>query len=347
MTNPLLNENCVYVEWTTGDGGQHIFTPTWWVDTPDINITAPQLGVATVGPDPLNPVVNTVRCHPHAVANCLDPNADVLVQAFVAIPATAMGPNNTEKIGEVAVAALTLGPQGTATTISWKPNGKGAQTLGHRCLVVRVFPDTFTPSSTSFFLEQAERHVAQHNIEIVKAVNIVGEVPGPDEIPPAENGLWEVPVGFVNLFEEDARIGLVIDQDPRPHKELIAVIRPLLEAVPGFERFDDTIVRTEIAFPPGIEVEPWDDPRAGDDDDDDHHGDKRGRRMRREQLRRRKWQNLHSVTARLPGGFTDRFTLSLDLRDTPRGLTKVLHVQQSDRRGRPQGGLTVVVVRGE
>jgi hypothetical protein len=252
-TNPLANENCVYTEWDAGDGGQHTFSPTWWL-SPDIEITGPKPNQGTLG------TVNKVQCRPHAVAGCLPDDALVKVEAWVGIPSSGLVPNQgmAENIGKATVPASTVGPGGTLVNFNWRPTGAGVQVAGHRCLVLRVYPDFIgNPSSKSFFMEERDRHVAQHNIDIVVAASSTTPNPPPGVIPPSGGGGYDIPIGTANLGDEPIEMGYIVDQEPHPDPEEFAVLEPLLDQEPDFTGFTDAELVADFGFPDDIEVNPW------------------------------------------------------------------------------------------
>jgi hypothetical protein len=255
IDNPLEPDRCVYVEWTAGDRGTRTPGGVWWL-SPDIQISGPTANQITLGAQPPHPT-HTVVCRPHAVANCLGAASAVVVQAFVGTPGVSFTPQTANFVGSTAKEAASVGPNGVDVTITFRPTGTGHQAEGHRCLVVRAFPDHLSPSNESFFLAEGERHAAQRNIAIVRAVDAVGENPAPDELPPGELGTWEVTVGMVNPVDEQVEVGLTIDRDPEPDPVVVETVEPLVQELP-FDGFDTTTaIEPAVVLKAELPIRPW------------------------------------------------------------------------------------------
>jgi hypothetical protein len=254
-TNPLETDRSVYVEWTAGDAGTRT-GGTWWI-SPDIIITQPTLNQIALAAQPPHPT-HTVVCRPHAVAGGVPAGEDVLVEAFVGNPAIAFTPQTVDFIGSSAARGDTLGPGGIDVPITFRPTGTGNQTPGHRCLLVRAFPDHLIPSNKSFFMDKGERHVAQRNIMIVRAVDAQATIATPDELPANDLGFHEVTVEMANPEPEvEVEAGVTIDVDPEPDPVVVETITPLVERFP-FDGFVTSMPKQPaITLKADLEVRPW------------------------------------------------------------------------------------------
>lgn len=83
-----------------------------------------------------------------------------------------MAPNNpasTALVGFIGSPVPAPGGNGTQK-IDWTPPTglppDDPQSPGHKCLIARCYPETLTPSNSSFFAPD-DQHVAQHNICVV------------------------------------------------------------------------------------------------------------------------------------------------------------------------------------
>src|SRR5205085_3014030 len=106
----------------------------------------------------------------------------ITAEVYVGNPSLAMSPSvGTKRIDP----GLTFRPPGVAgtepvadlpggtVTFPWTPSNNPANVdgPGHRCLVVRAFPNTVTPPTDPFDVPN-EPHEAQHNIEILMTTHL-------------------------------------------------------------------------------------------------------------------------------------------------------------------------------
>lgn len=168
------NDTTVFVEDTAGDQGATPPGQPWWL-SPDVDIPA-HSGTAFQGS-------NTVQIRVHAAD---EPFIDsrIVAEVYVGTPSLAMSPTvDTKRIdpgnllfrpSNVAGTEPVADVAGGTLTFPWTPGSDPAQPdgPGHRCLVVRAFPEGVTPPSSPFTVV-AERHEAQHNCEILMTTKML------------------------------------------------------------------------------------------------------------------------------------------------------------------------------
>ena len=225
MPNPLLADACIFLESTSGDGGNHT-DPTWWL-SPDVRIAGPDTqGRAVTGP-------NTVEIVTRWKSGCAVPvgTGAVLVELWVGNPAVAMTPNNpnsTKQITTVGATGLVAGGS-VVNSIQWTPSTSPSAVdgPGHKCLIARCYPDSLTPDPADFYLPQ-DPHAVQHNICVV-----VCGGPGAADA----HGDCGFDVATVNLSNRIANnVTLRAIRDARPSKSVLAAVMPMLKANPSFRR---------------------------------------------------------------------------------------------------------------
>src|SRR5919112_4258556 len=165
-------DQSVFVEDKAGDLGAPGSSPFWL--SPDIDIPA-HPGEAGQGS-------NTVQIRVHAHE---EPFVEekVVAEVYVGRPSLAMSPTPaTRRIdpgnllfrpASVAGTEPILSEAGVTLHFPWTRSASGADVdgPGHRCLVVRAFPQSVTPPTTPFDVPN-ESHEAQHNIEILTTTKL-------------------------------------------------------------------------------------------------------------------------------------------------------------------------------
>lgn len=203
----------------------------WWI-SPDVDIPA-HSGVAVQG-------ANTVQVRVHAHD---EPILQVKIDAevYVGNPSLAMSPTqNTKRIDPGTLKFRTVdvpgtepvaGEAGATLTFDWTPSAAAADVdgPGHRCLVLRAFPEDVTPPTTPFTVPD-EPHEAQHNLEILTTTTVQGGMsPGqggagtphsPRRID-AATGLWWERLSTVGHGKTYVLWGF----DPNPSQRLADAIR--------------------------------------------------------------------------------------------------------------------------
>jgi hypothetical protein len=231
---------------------------------------------------------------------------------------------------------------GGTLTFPWTP-ASGASTdvdgPGHRCLVVRAFPQNVTPPTTPFDVPN-EGHEAQHNIEVLSTTKQQADManggagtPGDPRRRDGNDGLWWEE--FVTTAAGDAGTRFIVFAfDPNPSGELVDGITRVL-AKAGWKEFSESppdhvsLVGTKVD-----EIEP--------------------RRLLRnvafvEQSGLgsglfAKGRLLGAAKLELDPDRTAKLVLRFNHSDLRRGSAVVLHGAQWDEHGRPEGGMTVVAM---
>src|SRR3954447_7681923 len=188
----------VYVEDKAGDVGGPGSPAPWWL-SPDVDIPA-HSGQATQG---ANQVQIRVHCHEEPVLS-----DRIVAEVYAGNPSLVMSPSaNTTRIDPGNLLFRTAAFAGTepiadetgvTATFSWTPSASAADPggPGHRCLVVRAFPQSVAPPSSPFDVPN-EQHEAQHNIEVLSTTHasqmmVIGGAgtPGDPRRRDEETGLW-------------------------------------------------------------------------------------------------------------------------------------------------------------
>jgi hypothetical protein len=248
----LAADQCFYIEATAGDGGSHT-NPTFWL-SPDIQLTGPVSGSDKADPGVDNSVM--VRVHRKS-GSCTTPvgTESILIDLYVGNPALVMKPNDpssTTKLTNTAgrpnafTSPAGLTPAGTAVPITWHPPSPatGPESPGHKCLIVRAYPDSLSPDTGDFHVPD-DPHVAQHNICIVPCSGGGGGgAPGgrasgertPHAREAGSTGCT-FDVSTANLSDQDPELAtLRVVRDLHPGREVNAFLVERLQPVPGFQR---------------------------------------------------------------------------------------------------------------
>jgi hypothetical protein len=170
----LAGDTCIFMEGILGDGGNQNPNDVWWL-SPDITLAGPLSGLehADVGH-------NTIKIRFHrksAGSNCQFPGDEsVTVQAWVANPSLIMSPHLRGSAARVGFIGSPLPGEGQSQVqqIDWglpgsltpSPLHDNPLRPGPKCLVALCYPDSLSPSTTSFFVP-GDQHVAQHNLCVI------------------------------------------------------------------------------------------------------------------------------------------------------------------------------------
>lgn len=222
----------VFVEDVAGDLGASGTPAPWWL-SPDVDIPA-HPGLATQGTNQVR-----IRVHAHEEPLLAD---KIVAEVYVGNPGLVLSPGT----GTVRIDPGTLrfrtadvpGSEPVATvpgaTLSfpWTPSATAGAVdgPGHRCLVVRAFPENVTPPTSPFNVPN-EQHEAQRNIEILETGEEFGSTKkggaGTTKDPRLRDrltGLWWERLATTATGERGRRY-IAAAFDPRPDKKIEAIIR--------------------------------------------------------------------------------------------------------------------------
>src|SRR3954447_16645036 len=212
----------VYVEDRGGDQGDPNFgSGPFWL-SPDVDIPA-HTGVAGQGP-------NTVQIRVHARDEPVL-QEKITAEVYAGTPSLAMSPSVGTKRIDPGVTFRPAGVAGTEpvadipgaiATFTWTPSNDPAQVdgPGHRCLVVRAFPQSVPPPGDPF-TAATEQHEAQHNIEILATTKMMlsggsaGAGTPHDPRRQGADGLWHERISTVGAGKLGVRY-VVWAFDPAP-----------------------------------------------------------------------------------------------------------------------------------
>jgi hypothetical protein len=227
----FATDTCIFMESTSGDGGVHNAN-VWWL-SPDIVLTGPVSGFDKADPGQINSVDITIR-RKSAESNCAFPGDEqLLTELWVGNPAIAMTPNNsasTKLILQTGSPCPLPGATGTQHFDWTLPSGVPAsdpQSPGHKCLIARAFPDSFTASQSNFFAPE-DQHVVQRNICIFPCGGPgAARKPGPCG--------FDVLTANVNAKEAE-QVTIAAALDVRPNEFVRRTVLQRLEKEPGFRK---------------------------------------------------------------------------------------------------------------
>lgn len=320
------NDPIVFVEDTAGDLGAPVPPGVAWWFSPDVSIVAPSPGIARAGQ-------NTVQIRVHAHDEPIL-EEKIVAEVYSGTPSLVMSPvANTRRIDPGNLRFRTIDVPGTepvantsgaTTSFPWTPGGGPGDPdgPGHRCLVVRAFPESLTPPTAAFDVPN-EAHEAQHNIQVLEPPKQQrGEPVKPywDELKTVAAGTKRGPRIVVAAF------------DPRPDKKLENLIRLGFPKLGGFAPRPPKGFGFEAAGAPGEPIAPK-----------ELFG-KRGF-ARRAGLGEGIWAKSRVVAGlglELGPRKVSGVRWGLDADSLEPGTAAVFHIAQFDTRGRPEGGITVV-----
>jgi hypothetical protein len=321
----FANDTCIFMEAISGDGGTHNGDAVWWL-SPDITLTGPDSGLDEADAGQSNPI--KVKFHRKGAASgCHFPGDEsITVELWVANPSLVMAPraSSSARVGFIGSPLPAEGGTGIQQ-IDWTPHGGlplgNPEAGGHKCLVARCYPDSGSPSDTSFFVP-GDQHVAQHNLCTVQIPNqaLIFKIntlnPRPPQHPPP------------NLLQNsEIKLRAVLDLEPNNFVRHIVLSRLQLQS--GFQQ-----LRT-APLPQGFKF------------------DLTG--LHASQVVDHSQPGLNSFPPHTNPSFeavivldTQRVT-QLTFQASPRGTQPgeacIFHLTQSDTAGKSQGGLTVIMLR--
>jgi hypothetical protein len=330
----------VYVEDKAGDLGAPGSPAPWWL-SPDVDIPS-HSGEAFQGTNQVQ-----IRIHAHE-----EPLLDVKIVAevYVGNPGFVLSPGTGTK--RIDPGNLVVRPPGVAgtepvanetgatLTFPWTPSGSAADVdgPGHRCLIVRAFPETVTPPTDPFDVPN-EQHEAQHNIEVLSTtMDIAHAGAGTPHDPRGRdgaNGLWWEEL-VTMAAKRRGRHYVVWAFDPKPSDDLTDHLRRPLHAakVDGFSDTSPGDVTTEARDTHCEQIDP------------------------RKLLNDRKFEKhahlgkglfgvdrlVGAATVELAPQQVQSLVARFDLSGLAPHTAVVLHGAQFDEHGQPEGGMTIVAV---
>lgn len=228
------NDVNVYVEDTAGDAGVSPSAAPWWL-SPDVDIPA-HSGTAFQG---ANQVQIRVHCHEEPFLE-----DKIVAEVYVGNPSLVMAPgSNAVRIDPGTLLFRPAGVPGTepvadetgaTASFSWTPssNAAGPDGPGHRCLILRAFPQSVTPPTAPFDVPN-ESHETQHNIEVLSTTKMMKK-PGSGAGTPGdprqinEDGSWSEVLLTQATGRRRGKRYIVCAFDPDPDHLAIASVRSQL-----------------------------------------------------------------------------------------------------------------------
>src|SRR4051794_1153542 len=331
----------VFVEDKKGDVGAPGSSP-WWL-SPDIDIPA-HSGTAFQGSNDVK-----IRVHSHE-----EPIIEekIVAEVYVGQPGFVLSPTvGTKRIdpGNLLFRPPNVpGPEpaadelGATLSFPWTPTNSPSDVdgTGHRCLIVRAFPQSVTPPTDPFDVAN-ESHEAQHNIEVLATTMDRAPMKGGGWGTPwdprkreADTGLWWE--RFATMAAKNAgRHFVAWAFDPDPSREITGLVRGALKEA-GVGGFSDE--------PPGdVSLEPIDTRGEAIDPDKllggvfaETSGVGSGL-FARDRL-------LAALALELEPQRLAGVLMRFDLTTLKEGTAAVLHGAQWNESGEPEGGMTVVAL---
>jgi hypothetical protein len=337
------NDVTVFVEDKAGDQGAPGSSPFWL--SPDVDIPA-HSGQAVQGSNDVR-----IRVHTHE-----EPIIEekIVAEVYVGQPGFVLSPTaGTVRIdpgnlrfrppnvsGTEPAATFTGGTLSfpwTPSSSAGVPNGPG-----HRCLILRAFPENVTPPTGPFDVPN-EQHEAQHNIEILSTANPGGGgagggagTPRDPRRPDEGNGMWWEDLITMATGRKRGKRYVVWALDPRPSKPVLDGIRKgLKEAkVKGISTQPPAALTLEAVGARVKEIAPG--KLLGKSGFIKTSGVGSG--VFREDLL------LAAAEVELGPRRPTHLKLGFDHSNLKSGQAVVLHGAQFTTDGRPEGGMTIVAV---
>ncbi|HEX8065480.1 MAG TPA: hypothetical protein VF520_03015 [Thermoleophilaceae bacterium] len=254
----------VYVEDTAGDLGAPGSPAPWWL-SPDVDIPA-HPGTAVQGP-------NDVRIRVHTQEEPIL-EEKIVAEVYAGDPSLVLSPTTgTQRIDpgnlrfrppNVAGSEPVADQAGGVLTFSWTPASSATSPAGpgHRCLVLRAFPESVTPPSSPFDVPN-EQHEAQHNIDVLETTTKEGSMgkggAGSKEDPRRRlpKGLWWERVLTTAIKRRGRRI-VVWAYDPSPARPIVGGIRKSIprDRLTGFSKQPPQTVELDLGKTRGEGLDP-------------------------------------------------------------------------------------------
>jgi hypothetical protein len=233
---PYGTDLSVYVEDRKNDLGAPGSPAPWWL-SPDVDIPA-HSGTATQGS-------NTVQVRVHAHEEPIVEER-IVAEVYVGAPGFVLSPvTGTKRIdpgdlrwrpGNFPGTEPVADETGSTLTFSWTPSSVPTDLdgPGHRCLIVRAFPESVTPPTDPFDVPN-ESHEAQHNMSVLETSMDMAPMreggagtPGDPRRRDVDTGLWW------DLFttmaaKKKGKHFVVWAFDPKPSKVIVDGVRGTLK----------------------------------------------------------------------------------------------------------------------
>jgi hypothetical protein len=338
------NDVSVFAEDTAGDlGGTPPPTKPFWL-SPDVDIPA-HTGQAVQGSNDVQ-----IRVHTHE-----EPILEekVVAEVYVGSPGFVLSPTTgTKRIDPGNLRFRPPGVSGTepvandaggTLTFPWTPSANSADVdgPGHRCLIMRAFPESVTPPNSPFDVPN-EQHEVQHNIDILTTTTAKSKMAqggaGTPEDPrkiDEDTGLWWEKFDTL-AGNKRGKHFVVWAFDPEPGPEVSEAIRGALKGkgFRGFSQYPPDALTLEVVKGRGQEINPKDLLRRSSD-------------VKFQNLGRGLF-NRSRLLAAASLVLGPRSLTSVILRFDHSGARKrtatVLHGVQWNDQGQPEGGITLVAL---
>jgi hypothetical protein len=321
----FANDNCIFMEAISGDGGTHNGNAVWWL-SPDITLTGPVTGLDNADTGQSNPI--KVKFHRKSAASgCHFPGDEsITVELWVASPSLVMAPraSSAARVGFVGSPLPAEGGTGIQQ-IDWTPSAAlpldNPEAPGHKCLVARCYPDSLISSRGSFFVP-GDQHAAQHNLCTVPTpnqtfifkINTLNPRPNPRQPPNS-------------LQNSEVKLRAVLDLEPTEFVRQTALTRLHLQS--GFQQLRTSPLPNGFKFDlAGLQASHViDHSQPGLNPFPPHTN-----------------PSFEAVIA-LNSPHVTQLTFLATPKGTQPGEACIFHLTQSDTAGNPEGGLTLLMLR--
>ncbi len=331
----------VYVEDKAGDLGASPSPVPWWL-SPDVDIPA-HSGTAFQG-------ANTVQIRVHAHEEPIL-TEKIVAEVYAGNPSLVMAPGSNavridpgnllfRPIGVAGTEPIADEPGGTAT-FPWTPSSAATAPdgPGHRCLIVRAFPQSVAPPTSPFDVPN-EQHEAQHNIEVLTTMKSMSKMsaggagtPGDPRKVDEDTGLWWEALTTIAAGRRRGVRYVVWAFDPSPDDGVLECVREQLRKsrIDGISADPPAYVTLGAPDARGEKLDPVELVR------------KRGFARQAGEL----FAPDRVVTAaavELGPRKPTTLLLRFDHSNIPDRTAVVLHGAQFAEDGRPEGGMTIVAL---
>ncbi len=322
-------------------------SPAWWL-SPDIWINGTAAGPPKAPPGPGEATADTTSLFVRVHRNPPDTTTNCQLDVYIGNPSLVMTPAaGTFPLPSQFVAAGNFTNDVSVVPVPWtpKPNPmdpNDPQGVGHRCVIARAY--RFDDPAPNTFQVPVEPHEAQLNIQIVSVAkagpNFAGAGTGMagtdagEPIGPTEDGLWEFRIDTTLPAEAESERVRIAVTAPDP-KEFLRAIPKDRRPCRSFDGFAKPTRRFSLDFD------------LPDEDLPTVRGGKRPFRPKVGQMAFDERRSRAKVDVELAAKQVARFGLKADLNDTPPGQAQIFALEQTDAKGRSQGGLTVIFYRAE